>query len=1102
MFVRRALTFDIIKKGSGVSAPLEDHFKGVFQLSYPTTQFNAKWRCVKCGNAGRAFGQLLPANPDARSRWRKFTDLITCPICGDDKGHAGILKGKADFADQVDFEPYQLSPLSLSQANALASEIVNATSPENAIAALRSIRGYDADLSLWLAKRGIRFGSVSDVRFSGKISEATFEWLKEKLGRKVISILEKVFWLPVVNYPQPDNPVIVAFQLRRLEGEPRYLTIRITERAPLVHVALPTEDRTDGQRWSAVLLTEGILKAEVVAFKLGCVAVGALGTGALNQAALVAAEAARRWHKDANLFNAPIILAPDSDARNNFSVAKAFWEVAKQLQQEGFTVSFAIWLPKFKGIDDALLAGETPTVVAPETWLATLQARIRDQLLQVKVRPRLLLDGEIAQAIDLPESVLPSLNAVTQVYEAVKRKETWLQALTSQSQNGKAAIVVDRSPTGSGKTYAAARLKVSELRKAGLFVKRLVYTSPEVKRSAVKQLERFRLFVGRDELCPFWERLQQVEAEGLTKVGKRVCAHCPVKQQCAYYAQKQSGGRRYWRISWQSYSPKEGDFLVLDEFSRLPLWRDFTIAPDQFADFLTLLDRFGAPEPILDACKTLNEAIKRCGSLTHNEVAQLFSAVEPHQWDAFAHDLQVLLSDIRKVRAWVFKQTEQRPTWFGWAQAIVDIFRGHNVGQVWVEQGSLKVKVLDSKLKEATKKASAILVLDATIDPAEVERLLEAPVTVVRSDEPEKFPTVLQVPLGALSHRARPEAQRRWLWTAKQVVEALQRKGLLPPNAKIGVLTHKSAAEFAQQIFGKSAVIGWFGRDDRGSNAYFEAGVTVLVCVGLPHRNVGTVAAERLRAGERQRTLRKVRLDPQGYWWTVLKEFADPELAATVRREAAVAYLQAAGRLRQGRRSEPCYLVVLDTEPLPEALNPVVIPPEKVLPTEVWQDWQRRRQRGAAVINALRQKTAAEKLAKAAEVVGFYREIIGTDPKPAWLAQVLRVHRNWARKLLAKVSQTAHYIREKDKETEGTAPIAQMKCAVCDTLEDAIRAFLAAGYPTPVRALARRFNTNDNKVRRLARRLKHEHPVPSSKFHELNPFDASRQRWLSDLDPL
>jgi hypothetical protein len=332
------------------------------------------------------------------------------------------------------------------------------------------------------------------------------------------------------------------------------------------------------------------------------------------------------------------------------------------------------------------------------------------------------------------------------------------------------------------------------------------------------------------------------------------------------------------------------------------------------------------------------------------------------------------------------------------------------VGQVWAEAGTLKVKVLDAKIRDAIRKASAVLILDATVDPAEVERLLDAKVAVIKSDEPEKFPTVYQVPIGALSHRARPDAQKRWLWTAKQVVEVLRQRGILPANAKVGVLTHKSAAEVAQQVFGKSAVVGWWGRDDRATNAFYEAGVQVLVAVGLPHRNIGSVAAERLKAGTKQKTLRKARLDAKGNWWTVLREFADPELATAVRREAAIAYLQAAGRLRQGRRSEPCFVVILDTEPLPAALNPVVIPPEKVLPTEVWQDWRRRRQRGAAVANALRQRAAAERLAKAAEAVRLYREVVGEDPKPAWLAQVLGVHRNWARKLLVEVTQTAHYI--------------------------------------------------------------------------------------------
>jgi hypothetical protein len=844
--------------------------------------------------------------------------------------------------------------------------------------------------------------------------------------------------------------------------------------APLAHVALPTEDRTDGRRWSGIWLTEGILKAEVVAYKLGVVAVGALGTGALRQALPVVAETARRWHKDATLFTAPVVIAPDSDARTKLEVAKPFWETAKRLQREGFSVSFALWSPQFKGIDDALLAGEKPSIVAPEVWLATLQARVRNELLQVKVRPRLLLDGETAQAIELPESVAPSQSIVAQTYEVARRKEAWLKALVSQPTNGKAAVIVDASPTGSGKTFAAAQLKVSDLRKAGLFVQRLVYISPEVKRAPVKPLERFRLFVGRDSLCPFWERLQVVEAEGLTKVGKRICAHCPVRKQCAYYAQKQSGGRRYWRISWQSYSPKEGDFLILDEFARLPLWRDFTITPDQLAGFVALLDRFGAPEPILDAFKALQKAISQSESLSHNEVAQIFSDVQPEHWDAFSHDLLTLYADIRKVREWVFKQTDQRISWLGWAQAIADIFRSHLVGQIWVEVETLKVKVLDAKIRDAIRKASAVLILDATVDPAEVERLLDAKVTVVRSDEPERLPTVLQVPLGALSHRARPDAQKRWLWTAKQVVEVLRQRGILPANAKVGVLTHKSAAEVAQQVFGKSAVVGWWGRDDRATNAFYEAGVQVLVAVGLPHRNIGSVAAERLKAGTKQKTLRKARLDAKGNWWTVLREFADPELATAVRREAAVAYLQAAGRLRQGRRSEPCYMVVLDAEPLPEALNPVVIPPEQVLPQEVLQDWQnhqRQRLRGLADINALRQKAAAERLAKAMEAVALYRKVIGTDPQGSWLAKAIGVPLRTAWRLLGQVRQTVPHISEKGGEDEDTPELAHMYGTDCLTLEEAIRAFLEAGYPVPVRTFARKFGVSKAKVSRLARRL-------------------------------
>jgi hypothetical protein len=68
-----------------------------------------------------------------------------------------------------------------------------------------------------------------------------------------------------------------------------------------------------------------------------------------------------------------------------------------------------------------------------------------------------------------------------------------------------------------------------------------------------------------------------------------------------------------------------------------------------------------------------------------------------------------------------------------------------------------------------------------------------------------------------------------------------------------------------------------------------------------------------------------------------------------------------------------------------------------------------------------------------------------------------------------------------------------MNCALCVTLEDAIRAFLSAGYPLPVRALARRFGICDARVRRLARRLATEPPSTDQ------PVTINTEDWLASF---
>jgi hypothetical protein len=134
------------------------------------------------------------------------------------------------------------------------------------------------------------------------------------------------------------------------------------------------------------------------------------------------------------------------------------------------------------------------------------------------------------------------------------------------------------------------------------------------------------------------------------------------------------------------------------------------------------------------------------------------------------------------------------------------------------------------------------------------------------------------------------------------------------------------------------------------------------------------------------------------------------------------------------------------------------------------------------------------------EAVALYRKVIGSNPQGSWLAKAIGVPLRTAWRLLKRVTQTVPYISEKRKEDEEPTELTQMYGTVCVTLEDAICAFLSAGYPLPVRALARRFNTCDAKVRRLARRLATE---PLSTDQPAQPSDQpatiTTEEWLASF---
>ena len=1057
--------------------------------------------CVKCNATFQVTATLLPPAPDASPRWSKFAELVTCPNCGDDKGHAGIFAAREvditiERLEEHERKREKPNPIALRAADLTVKEILDALSErpiEETERALIEHRSISEDFAKWLTEKGVRFGTVEELRF--KVSATTFSKLKMPKG---FDLKAGVFFLPIKYHFDPSKPYFVGLQIRQTakDAEPRYITERLGAPTPLVHFALPTINGTLPNRVDEVWLTEGYFKAEAIAFYRKAVAIGALGTIAQWDAVEALTDAALWWQKDADLFTATVILAPDADYRQKKEVATAAWKAKNVLQRKGFKVKFAIWERDFKGIDDALTAGIEPAIVDEDVWLATLPRTIRDALLRARTKTRVLLDREIAEAIELPESEPIATAVEAEKYEAERRKEYWLEAIAKEAdrETGRCkTVIVDTSATGTGKTKAAASLRLTELRKAGIWAKRLIYIAPEVKRPAVAELERFRLFEGRDAECVYYDRLQVLEQEGLTHIGRKVCAHCPMRKLCGYYAQRQTA-RRYWRFSWQSYSPREGDFVVLDEFSRLPIYRHFVIGKREFGELLRSVDQFGADPELMRTLKELRKWLDE-REKTNEEVKELFTNVTTSAWDWFAHYINTLHSDIRATREWVYKKRDERPKGFWWAEWLADIMRGKKVGQVWVEEGKLRIMSVDPKLKSLAEKASAILILDATVDPTQVWELFGTSVYTVRSDEREDYPTVIQVPIFAMSHRAKTQRKEEALRLAKTVVDALTASGRLPVRANLGVITHKDAAERAKKVFGRKAVIGWWGRDERATNIYYEAGVTVLVAVGLPHRNIGAIAAERMKAGYKLKALRKVRLDREGNWWTIIREFADRDLAAEVRKEVANSYKQAAGRLRQNKRTEQCYMVVLDIEPLPPELNPIIVLPEEVLPEELLRQWKAKQQRGLATVNALKRKAHAEKLLKVAALVMQYKWLTGEKPPKNWVAEAARCPERTAARLIKEAEEIMRV--GIDAPEEWRTAWTLMCDKLCHTfalnlatplhlhtypecvarfvtphLPAAVAFFVTYGYPIPYRALARRFGIHPQQVKRLATRMK------------------------------
>lgn len=341
------------------------------------------WRCVKCGAGGvRPVADLVPASGRARSRWRKFVTLVRCPLCGDDRGHAGVIEvlpgeslRPSGFAPMDRREPEEerqdprlpAHPAAARRAAAGLARLAEYRGGERAVQALVAWRGLPEPLARAIAARGV-----------AQIGEADAAWIRRHLPEEVAAALRPLLrgeglLIPIHWFlPRDGGLHLAAVQVRYRRGEPRYRTGRLfRDWTPPAALLLPgggpplREEEEEGWPFRdgkgpfrlgpRVLLTEGWFKAVVAAELLGWPAVGFLGLPRqVEEVArrLRAAGVQKAW------------LAPDRDDPSSLAAERAFRRMARALRAAGIQPFWLRWPHRAgKGIDDALLAGWRPDFI-------------------------------------------------------------------------------------------------------------------------------------------------------------------------------------------------------------------------------------------------------------------------------------------------------------------------------------------------------------------------------------------------------------------------------------------------------------------------------------------------------------------------------------------------------------------------------------------------------------------------------------------------------------------------------------------------------------------------------------------------------------------
>jgi len=710
-----------------------------------------------------------------------------------------------------------------------------------------------------------------------------------------------------------------------------------------------------GDRHGPLVVTEGPLKADVVAHLSGLRVLGFAGCHAGQGRRLVAELDAVGWP-----LSRPVYLAIDVDFRRNENVRRGLVSILRALDRAGYTVRVATWDPDLgKGLDDALAAGAR---IGHEVSLEPIETFTGD-------RPRVRERRDTFADPDPRAPQLPLADAVDAVRGLVS-------SLVQRPHKG---CHVLQATFGVGKTRTTCEVlahayrygPIATFRRHGE-TRRLrccVLTDTRTQAETVHQhlldagldAEDVALLVGRDpENC---QRYTEVQSLGRHRhsPSAEVCFCCPYGEDgsCAYVAQRDRAAQRELVVACkpailsESGDLRRYDLVVCDEDLLSVMYETYELNRDQLDRWRTGMDAQGLGEdspyrtlvrmlelglaafmhtgsehsptrwpqrhrliPVLTAAATklgvdlvalVEELVRRVAADANTTGRLPFES--PWEVHGGVHRLRDRMP-IRACGDLVAALHEElrgpRPDTRLWVEVPLDGVRpGDRVPPDRVRV--LVYRPLDRVLDVLRERC--VLVLDATPDLERLRTIFGAHRVHVTNIDVEERVHVTQL-IDALRRHPDPNVRAAIRW--KLAAEA----GEQPV-----VLTRKALAESDASAYVGVRAVGWFGRHHRATNEFSGAAALLIEDRYSPPVDEARAFVEMWRFD------RPPNEPPPWYRPYEGTNFegavagqgdeSDPDVAAYLAHTWSADVRQAIGRLRSCRQDRTVRVVIASRDPVP-----------------------------------------------------------------------------------------------------------------------------------------------------------------------------------------